>query len=188
MAGPEIEVTKLDVAQRQLRSALRLWFLDGDPVSIHTLLSAAHEIIHRLYRNKGLVNLMYDSDLIKDEYRGEFARRMKKAPNFFKHAAQDSRETFIFNSGINDFLPVFLIQGLVDMGEDLALEERSYVYWMQLFEPHVFKSTGMLFPPDVAKNLVGVDKKEFLDACELLWADNLLRNILTPRPSEEKGG
>src|SRR5207245_10811773 len=33
----KITVTKLDAARRQLRTAIRLWFEEGDPVSIHTL-------------------------------------------------------------------------------------------------------------------------------------------------------
>jgi hypothetical protein len=62
-SAAKITVTKLDAAKRQLRTALRLWFDDGDPVSIHTLLAAAHEIIHTLYRRKGLRDLLFDSDL-----------------------------------------------------------------------------------------------------------------------------
>ena len=34
-----IVVTKLDAARRQLRTAIRLWFQEADPVSIHTLLT-----------------------------------------------------------------------------------------------------------------------------------------------------
>jgi hypothetical protein len=41
-----LRLTKLDVARRQLQTAITLWFTDGDPVSIHTLAFAAYEIIH----------------------------------------------------------------------------------------------------------------------------------------------
>src|SRR5882757_10177397 len=139
-----ITVTKLDAAQRQLRTALRLWFQDGDPVAIHALLAAAHEIIHRLYRNKGLRNLMFDNELIKDEYRKEFAKSMKKAPSFFKHAAQDGGDTdasITFYPEVNGVLPLFLIQGLRDMGEQLGLEELSYIRWMSIHEPKLFKTS-----------------------------------------------
>jgi hypothetical protein len=32
----EFKVSKLDAAKRQLETAIRLYFSDGDPVSIHT--------------------------------------------------------------------------------------------------------------------------------------------------------
>ena len=183
----KIEVTKLDAGKRQLRSAIRLWFYDGDPVSIHTLLSAAHEIIHRLYRNKGLENLVFDTDIIKDEYRGEWAKLLKQAPNFFKHANQDSDATLSFNPSVNDLLPMFLIQALCDMGEELDLPERAFVYWTRIHQPELFKS-GVRVPPDEAlKQLRGVDKKEFFKASELLWAQGILYKPLPPRAPELKG-
>lgn len=186
-SDPALQITKLDAAQRQLRTAVRLWFQNGDPVSIHTLLGAAHEIIHRLYRNKGLVNLVFDSDLIKDEYRGDFARVMKAAPNFFKHANSDSDQTLTFHPEVNDILPVFLIQGLCDMGEPLGLEEIAFANWQLLHEPTMFQSKGSHVPPEIAQNLSSVNKQQFLQACELLWRQGKLRNWLGPRPLELKG-
>jgi hypothetical protein len=44
----KIKITKMDAAKRQVRTAIKLWFMEEDPVSIHTLVSAAHEIIHTL--------------------------------------------------------------------------------------------------------------------------------------------
>jgi hypothetical protein len=187
--GTAILVTKLEAAQRQLRTALNLWFQDGDPVSIHTLLSAAHEIVHRLYRNKGLVNLIFDSDLINEEYRGSFAKLIKQAPNFFKHANRDDElgASFTFNPETNDLLPGFLIQALRDMEENLGLEELAYVYWMSLHKPNLFQSGHGTFPVDAVKELVGVNKEEFFGACKLLWSQGQLRNFLVPRPPVLKG-
>jgi hypothetical protein len=184
----DLQITKLDAAQRQLRTAVRLWFHDGDPVSIHTLLAAAHEIIHRLYRNKGLVNLIFDSDLIVDEHRGDFARVMKAAPNFFKHANTDSDQILSFNPEVNDVMPMILIQALCDMGEILDFEETAFVHWQLIHEPRLFYSRGSQVPPEVAANLAGVTKQHFLQGCEQLWQQGKLRrNLLAPRPAELKG-
>lgn len=187
-SGDGIEITKLDAAQRQLRTALYLWFNDRDPVSIHALLAAAHEIIHRLYRNKGLSNLMFDSDLVKDEFRGDFARKIKEAPNFFKHASHDSGETCIFNPKVNDVLPMFLIQALRDMGEKLGLEELSYIRWIRIHSPELFKPGGHVPPIDLVKQVIGINKAEFLQACELLWRQGQLHDNLGARPPDLKGG
>jgi len=46
-------VTKLAAAQRQLRTAIDLYFHDGDDVSIHTLVGAARKILLDLLRQSG---------------------------------------------------------------------------------------------------------------------------------------
>jgi hypothetical protein len=65
------------VARRQLRTAIRLWFDDGDPVSIHTLAAAAYEILHTLARRKGAEDLLFDAHLIKDEYRSIWVKALR---------------------------------------------------------------------------------------------------------------
>jgi hypothetical protein len=49
----QIKVSKIDASRRQLDCAIDLWFRDGDPVSIHTLVSAAFEIIQDLNSKVG---------------------------------------------------------------------------------------------------------------------------------------
>jgi hypothetical protein len=82
---------------------------------------------------------------------------------------------------------LFLIQALRDMEEELGLEELAYTYWMKLFKPHVFQLKVDVLPANAIENLVGVEKKEFFDAWELLWGQGRLRNFLRPRPAEFKG-
>src|SRR6266446_6563741 len=98
-----ITVTKLDAAKRQLRTAIELWFHDGDPVSIHALVYAAHEIIHRLFRQAGHTGLLFDldadsalpkgTDATPEELvvlRSEFPAFLKRNANFFKHAERET--------------------------------------------------------------------------------------------------
>jgi hypothetical protein len=48
-----IRVSKLDAARRQLDGAIQLWFSNGDPVAIHALVCAAHQIIQDINEKKG---------------------------------------------------------------------------------------------------------------------------------------
>ena len=50
---PMIRVSKLDAARRQPDAAIKLWFADGDEVSVHTLAAAAHQTIHDINQKKG---------------------------------------------------------------------------------------------------------------------------------------
>ena|ERR1700730_3966433 len=122
---PKIKITKLDAARRQLRIPIRLWFDDDDPIAIHTLTAAAHDIIHTLFRRKGLKNLLFDSKLIKDNFRAEWVRGIKANANFFKHADRDATGTFEFNPFANEMLLFFSATALEKMGEPLGIEENA---------------------------------------------------------------
>jgi hypothetical protein len=51
MDSRKIKISKLDAARRQLDTAIRLYFMEGDPVSVHTLAAAAFEILKDLVRS-----------------------------------------------------------------------------------------------------------------------------------------
>lgn len=160
-----ISLTKLDVAQRQLRTALELWFADGDPVSIHTLVYAAHEIIHRLYRNSGGKDLLFDTSVIKDECRSEFAKLIKEDANFFKHPDKDLHETRQFNPLSNDLFLIMSATGMQRMGKAGDVES-AFMFWLYLHH-------STWFPEDAAEERIPVErlnkmrnfnKHEFLQA------------------------
>ena len=85
------QISKIEAARRQLDCAIELWFCDKDEVSIHTLAAAAYQIIHDLKMKRGeLRDLLYDSDMIKDKYRNQPIKVIKRPQNFFKHADRPS--------------------------------------------------------------------------------------------------
>ena len=45
-----MNISKLDAAKRQLETAVELFFNHKDPVSIHTLTRAVHEILEKFAR------------------------------------------------------------------------------------------------------------------------------------------
>jgi hypothetical protein len=168
----KIKVTKMDAAKRQLRTAIRLWFKDSDPVSIHTLAAAAHEIIHTLYRRKGLNDLIFDSARIKDEFRGEWAKSIKKAPTFFKHAQHDPDGEIEFNAALNHLLMFILCAGLHRMGEPEGLEEMALTRWLLVHEPELFlKQAFDRVPVHVLEQVKGMNKAEYFNVFELAWSN-----------------
>jgi hypothetical protein len=164
-----IRVTKLDAAVRQLRTAIRLWFHDGDPVSIQTLLAAAHEIIHVLYRRTGLKDLVFDSTLIKEEYRSTVARGFRTIPNFFKHARADPEGAIEFNPELNYNLMCILVAALQQMNHSPGMEEETVVRWLLVHQPDFLIPPGghEPVPPDELEQIKRVNKTEFFRAAEL---------------------
>jgi hypothetical protein len=90
----KLPITKIDAAVRQLEVAITMWFADGDPVAICTLAYAAHEILWALTKTSGNKRRsIFDSEIVKPEYRDDFIAIMKADPNFCKHGGRDPTET-----------------------------------------------------------------------------------------------
>lgn len=100
-----IHISKLDAARRQLEVAVRLFFLDGDPIAIHTLTGAAGGLLRDLARERGLPGGLFDGILghIRPEKHAEVRAELYEAQNFFKHADRDPAELLEFDTDINSF-------------------------------------------------------------------------------------
>ena len=83
-------LTKIDVARRQLVTAIRLLFDDRDPVSVYSLATNAQEILSALCERRGVLSLRaniaaptgMNSERIQTQL-------INPARNFFKHADRD---------------------------------------------------------------------------------------------------
>jgi hypothetical protein len=103
-----ITITKLDAAKRQLETVIRLYFHDGDPVSIHTLVCAAYNIIRDINkRRNGRPMFAKDEfiEFVKPEHQKEVRKKINAAENFFKHG-QLGVGTLDFNPEASEW-PIF---------------------------------------------------------------------------------
>jgi hypothetical protein len=100
-------ITKIEAAERQLDTAIKLFFENVDHLSCYTLVAVSREITDdlcekqksELYRaelerlgDPQRVRLSFRDEmeiLIKPEHRKEAMRLLKKAQNFLKHADRD---------------------------------------------------------------------------------------------------
>lgn len=167
-SSPELmTVTKLDAARRHLSTAIRLWFADGDPVSVHTLCYAAYEVIHVLSRNANRKDkLIFDNDFIKDEFRSEFNLLVKKAPNFFKHADKDPNGAIEFLPQMSEMFFLFTALGIETMGLKLGGEEKAFLIWLSIHSPEVMVDGAMTkflegFPVKTIEEVKVMPKTEF---------------------------
>jgi hypothetical protein len=132
------QVTKLDAAQRQLRTAIRMWFYDDeDYVSAHTLAFAAYEIAHAVSKAKkpNRRDLLLDSSEVKPDKRKEFNHAFREAANFFKHADRDPDGSIEFSPGLTEIFIYFAISGLALCDVDLAPELLIFMSWLQIRTP-----------------------------------------------------
>jgi hypothetical protein len=145
-----LTIGKLDAARRQLRTAITLWFNDGDPVAVHTLASAAYEIIHAvsLKRNPGRRDLLWDSLVIKDEYRKEANALLRSPANFFKHADRDGDSVISFNPKVSESFFMFSLLGIHLCGEQWNTVESAWWMWIHIHKPHLLTEQGRKFVAD----------------------------------------
>jgi hypothetical protein len=149
-----IQVSKLDAAKRQLETAIRLYFSEGDPVSIHTLSAAAYNILRDLGKNVGSDPMMIKQMFLAYVIPGKeklFMSKINEAENFFKHADKDHRATLKFDTSLPEFFILDAIGQYNKLtGEDTPLL-KLFRGWFIASHPDLFD-----FPEHIAQRLHNV--------------------------------
>jgi hypothetical protein len=131
-------VSKLDAAKRQVRQAIKLWFANGDPVSIHTLLYAAVDIIHHLHGRATGKRLFFANDALQ-RANPAVVRAVRDWPNFFKHGRFDPDKVLLFNPNANLILFSACIAGLSALGEGDDELIRALTVYFLIHHPEMFE-------------------------------------------------
>ena len=101
-------VSKLDAGRRQLECAIRLYFNNADTISVHTLSSAARNILIDICKHRGVTAEIFRNELIstyvKPEHTVAVRDRYRQAENFFKHADRDPDGLLSFNPEASDYV------------------------------------------------------------------------------------
>ncbi len=141
----KLSVSKIDAARGQLHTAIKLYFMSEDPIAIHTLVCAAHEILETLHIKRGEIPtfLHRDSPLIKDEpdLRCEYHHLITDDRNFFKHAYRDPERILEFDIHKSEMYLLDacnLLQCLEKKRDPLC---QHYLVWLQINLPKVFVLT-----------------------------------------------
>lgn len=159
-------ITKSDAAVRQLGAAMRMWFREDDPVAIHTLAAASHEILHQLNKLGNHDPLLLDSDLIKDEYRKLWIDSVRKHANFFKHADRDPGAVIEFNVDITQYLFIFSMKAMAQMGIRFHVEQIAFSNWCLVHRPEIIKRDAYdQLPVEAIDGLKEASRAEFFAAC-----------------------
>lgn len=125
-----MDISKIEAAKVQLASAIWLYFEDRDAVSVHTLATAAGEIIDRICASRGLVSMRSGLlDKIIPARRKEVGDAMNKARNFFKHASSAIPDETLrdFSDDLNLFAIIFVADGLRLLGEEISAAKKPSV-------------------------------------------------------------
>jgi hypothetical protein len=163
-----MRITKLSAARSQLDCALRLWFADDDAVSVHTLASAAYQVIHDLNASQKGKPLLFDSPSIPKDQRKKAVASLKQFGGFFKHAdlRRPNPATEIeFDPTLSEFFLVASILGIERIAGKLTDVEATFLFWAQLHGRPFIKDGGKeelekSYSVDSLKTLRGLSKNE----------------------------
>jgi hypothetical protein len=163
-------IKKIDAAQRQLDTAIDLWFREADPISVHTLACSAYQVIHDINTHKKGRDLLYDTLVVKDEYRRDFITRIKATYNFFKHANQDPDPdgTIEFDpASTKDFI-IFTILGLELNGVKSTNIRRLFLIHYSIHNTRCLTEKGKEFlnqniPSEILDDIRKLTRYEFFE-------------------------
>lgn len=119
-------LNKVDVVNKQLSKAIRLFFKNDDPIVIHTLVAPAHQILSDLSKHlnttKSLVRAGGNYAVINFPY------------NFMKHADKDPDGIIYISDEIGkEFVELFIMDSILLLisiqKNDIPLEIKLFFSW-----------------------------------------------------------
>jgi hypothetical protein len=146
-------ITKFEAATRLLREAIRLYFLDAEPLGVHTVAGAAHGLLRDLLRRRKSAESGHSKGGTVQQVHVAFVTKMvEHAKNFLKHADRDPTSVLRFNSNWTDFLVYDAIVIHIELARDLTRENIIFLLWVTAKYPKV-----LLFENLVANGNLSAD-------------------------------
>ncbi len=163
-------IKKIDAARRQLDTSITLWFHESDTVAIHVLACSAHQIIHDINQHRGGPELLFDSIVIKDEFRGLAKRCLHKPYNFFKHANNDPDPEGVIelNAFASESFIIYASMGLEFLGIKPNSIRTAFTIYQVFHTPDIFTEQGRHsilknIPIDQLADIKALNRKQFFE-------------------------
>jgi hypothetical protein len=180
-------ITKTDAAERQLNTAIRLFFENRDHLSSYALAIASREVTDDVIQNRyselyqrelarvgdpQKVRLSYREELkilIKPEFYKTFLTLDRKWQNFLKHADKDpDAELEPFTAKQLALAIIWAIKNYIVLTQHWTTEMKIFFAWFAVAEPQLVKPV----PEDVTTN------KAIAEMRSCIFGDPYDRNTL----------
>lgn len=142
-----IELTKIQVAENQVNTAIFLMFEEIDIVSSHALMAGSYEILRAAAKSNGIkFETFWDRDTAVNEETGvsreQWVKVLSAPQNFFKHGSRDLNKKLVFNPAFTHMMlydSVLLFQKISGRETPEMLSYRLWFgahYLLTLMEPN----------------------------------------------------
>jgi hypothetical protein len=159
-----INVSKLDIAKRELEHAIRLFFNYGDFVIIHLTICSAENMLSGIGKASGVTSIkMRLRDSIKPNKQRYVMSKLNAPYNFFKHADHDPGKLLKFNPESSEFT----IWDCINMYQQLTGEITGLMFafrgWFLLKHNDILTDQKQAEAvEELGKNLSTQDRTSFL--------------------------
>lgn len=134
-----LELSKFDVVERQLLQAIRMFFREEDPVSIHTLSEAAAQVLNDIGSSYGTHSHIREGYSILHVTKKEWLDLIFQSRNFFKHADRDKDSVHSFKLEWNDFSLIDAVSMYGAIKKKWVPETKAFILWFFLMYPDLLK-------------------------------------------------
>ncbi len=194
-------ITKTDAAERQLNTAIRLFFENRDHLSSYALAVASREVTDGVIKSRHSelyqrelarlgdpqkVRLSYREELkilIKPEFYQDFLRFDRKWQNFLKHADKDpDAEIEPIKTKLLALVIIWAIKNHILLTQYWTIEMKIFFAWFAVAEPQLIKST----PEDVMTNKAIAEMRSYISGDP--YDRNTLETIYSAMTEAAHGG
>jgi len=169
----KICLKKIDVAIAQVNTAIKLWMHNEDEISIHTLICSAYQIINDINIKTNNAELLYNSELIKDEHKQGFVKFLKEVYNFSKHADSDTFSEIEFDSQKNILFISFCCIGLEKMNIQPDAIRSCFISYYMLHFPEYITEKGRneinLIDQSQKEIVFQMTREEYYNLYQIQW-------------------
>ncbi len=133
-------IDKLEVARRQICEAIYLFFEERDPVSIHTLIASAHQILFDVGKISNVASAIKATTNLQKPEIQELLKAINYPYNFFKHADKDP-DAKINIEPLERLASDFIMDSIVmlqRLANDIPNEAKVFWYWFVSKYPQEF--------------------------------------------------
>ena len=125
-----LQLTKISVAEALIRTAVRLFFEDDDPVPVYALANAAREILTSVGDHEGITTLLHALSARDGMTLPELTAGSRKIANFFKHADRDPAARINFREDEVDAVLAVACQDFGRIAGGMPIEAQVYEVWV----------------------------------------------------------
>jgi hypothetical protein len=123
----KFKLTKIDVAEAQIKAAVRMFFEGAHTVPVYTLANAAREIVATIGE---LIDVETAHQIVAAKHGTAVEKRIKRIANFFKHADRDPRDTIELNETTVELVLELACNDFARVTGGMPIEAQVYEAWV----------------------------------------------------------
>jgi hypothetical protein len=138
----KIKISKLEAVRRQVETAIRIYFVNGDPVSVHALAAASLQVLVDLDKKGPATGTFWDllKTHVKPKHVSKVIKLFAEAENFLKHADHDPDKILEFPLAIPKLFLWECVAKYPELTDETPLLMHAYRIWFLIHHSDILKA------------------------------------------------